>query len=139
MIINIGMKEYNDSFSKKGETLYLISSDDVFDYLKDCIRVGFITSMRLINEKGIFDTLKECCVENRLGFDITSDSDLTDDEFLYGKTKYLAVVSVNADQEDDFVDFLFSNKISLTLLGHVTKGELRMDGNSFGFISDYIK
>lgn len=133
------MKEYNESFIKKGETLYLISSEDVFDYLKDCIRVGFITSMRLINEKGIFDTLKECCVENRLGFDITSDSDLTDDEFLYGKTKYLAVVSVNADQEDDFVDFLFSNKISLTLLGHVTKGELRMDGNSFGFINDYLK
>ena len=72
-----------------------------------------------------------------LGFDITGDSDLTDEEFLYGNTKYVAIVSVNNDQEGDFVNFMFNHGIETTLLGHVTKGELRMDDHSYGFISEY--
>ena len=40
--------------------------------------------------------------------------------------------------ETDTVDFFFNNSIPLTLLGHVTKGELRMDDTSFGYISDFI-
>ena len=47
------------------------------------------------------------------------------------------IVSVNEDQEEDFVNFMFNHGIDATLLGHVTKGELRMDDRSFGFISDY--
>jgi phosphoribosylformylglycinamidine synthase len=36
------------------------------------------------------------------------------------------------------VDFLFNEDVPITLLGHVTKGELRMDDLSFGYINDYI-
>ena len=39
----------------------------------------------------------------------------------------------------DFVDFLFNEDIPVTLLGHVTKGELRLDDESFGYIEDYIQ
>jgi hypothetical protein len=28
--------------------------------------------------------------------------------------------------------------LEITLLGHVTKGELRIDDKSFGYIADYI-
>ena len=131
------MKEIKSSFVKKGDTLYLITSSEAVDYLNTSIDAGFISSLHRISGKGIFQSLVECCRANALGFDITGDSDLTDDEFLYGNTKYLAIVSVNEEQEDDFVNFMFNHGIDATLLGHVTKGELRMDDRSFGFISDY--
>lgn len=131
------MKEVRSSFVQKGDTLYLITSSEALDYLNASIDAGFISSLHRISGKGIFQALVECCRDNALGFDITGDSDLTDDEFLYGNTKYLAVVSVSDVQEGDFVNFMFNHGMDATLLGHVTKGELRMDDHSFGFISDY--
>lgn len=131
------MKETNSSFVQKGDTLYLVTSSEAVDYLNSSIDSGFITSLHRISGKGIFHSLVECCRDNALGFDITGDSDLTDEEFLYGNTKYVAIVSVNDDQEGDFVNFMFNHGIETTLLGHVTKGELRMDDHSYGFISEY--
>lgn len=131
------MKEINGSFVQKGDTLYLVTSSEAVDYLNSSIDSGFITSLHRISAKGIFQSLVDCCRAKSLGFDITGDSDLTDDEFLYGNTKYTAIVSVNNDQEEDFVNFMFNHGIETTLLGHVTKGELRMDDRSYGFISEY--
>ena len=131
------MKETRSSFVQKGDTLYLITSSEAVDYLNSSIDSGFISSLHRISAKGIFQALVECCRDNALGFDITGDSDLEDREFLYGNTKYVAIVSVNDSQEEDFVNFMFNHGIETTLLGHVTKGELRMDDVSYGFISDY--
>ncbi|HIZ87842.1 MAG TPA: hypothetical protein IAC03_06770 [Candidatus Coprenecus pullistercoris] len=131
------MKETKSSFERKGDTLYLITSSEAVDYLNSSIDAGFISSLHRISAKGIFQSLVECCMTNGLGFDITGDSDLTDDEFLYGNTRYVAIVSVNDEQEGDFVNFMFNHGMETTLLGHVTKGELRMDDHSYGFISDY--
>ena len=39
--------------------------------------------------------------------------------------------------EDDFLDEVGKNKTPFTLIGHVTKGEIRIDEESFGFIKDY--
>ena len=47
-------------------------------------------------------------------------------------------MAVDEEQENDFVDYMFNNDINVTLLGHVTKGELRMDELIFGHITDYI-
>ena len=93
--------------------------------------------MHQINEKGIFDSLIECCKPNKLGFDITSDSEYEEEEFLHGKTKYKAIVAVEEDQEEDFANYMFNQGVSIILLGHVTKGELRVDDESYGFISEY--
>jgi phosphoribosylformylglycinamidine (FGAM) synthase-like enzyme len=129
----------NKDFYSKGETLYLISSVEAINYLEDATDSDFISSIRRIGGNGIFETLVESCKKNKLGFDITGDSELTDQEFLKGNTKYVAIVSVNEEQENDFVDFMFNHEIETTLLGHVTKGEFRYDGHSLGIIEDYLK
>lgn len=131
------MKETRSDFMRKGDTLYLVTSSEAVDYLNASIEADFISSLHRISGKGIFQSLVECCKNNLLGFDITGDSDLTEEQFLYGNTRYLAVVSVNDVQEEDFVNFMFNHGMDVVLLGHVTKGELRMDDRSFGFISDY--
>ena len=49
------------------------------------------------------------------------------------------VVSVNAEQETEFLDYMMETGIHFSALGHVTKEELRVDDISFGFISDYAR
>ena len=51
------MKEINNFFNKKGETLYLIASDEAIEFLNNSIESDFITSLRTISDKGIFQTL----------------------------------------------------------------------------------
>jgi len=131
------MKENQIYFQSKGDTLYLVSSKEAVDFLNGSIESDFIGSLHLINGEGLFKTLIESCTMNSLGFDITSDEESTVDEFLNGRSRYLAVVSVNADQENDFVDYMFNHGVSVTLLGHTTKGELRVDDVSYGYIRDY--
>lgn len=129
------MKELRNHFESKGDTLYLVSDKEAIRFLNGSIENDFISSLRQISDKGIYDTLIECCKPMQLGFDITTDSEYEEEEFLHGKTKYKAIVGVEETQEEDFVNYMFNQGISLTLLGHVTKGELRVDDESYGHIS----
>jgi phosphoribosylformylglycinamidine synthase subunit PurL len=44
------------------------------------------------------------------------------------------LVEVPENKEDEFVDVLTEMKVPFFTLGHITKGELRIDDKSFGFI-----
>jgi len=60
-------------------------------------------------------------------------------DFLFDDRNPAILVSVDGKQEDKFVDYMFNNGVRLTLLGHVTKGEMRLDDLSFGFINSFIE
>ena len=134
------------AFDCKGDTIYLVGNIDQDEpingkHLASLVRAiedELVTSAHYISSNGLFMSLLECCVPNELGFDITGDAEIEDKEFLFGKSKYMAIITVNDAQENDLVDFLFNEEVPITLLGHVTKGELRMDDLSFGYINDYI-
>ncbi len=135
------------AFDCKGDTIYLIGNveDDEaveqqqLNVLVKAIENDMVTSAHYISSNGLFLSLLEACAPNRLGFDITGDAEIEDKEFLFGQSRYIAIVTVNDEQENDFVDFLFNNNITVTLLGHVTKGELRLDELSFGLIDEFIE
>lgn len=134
------------AFDCKGDTIYLVGKIEdeeavdphILNVLVKAIEKCLVSSAHYISSNGLFLSLLESCAPNALGFDITSDAEVEDKEFLFGKSKYIAIVTVNDEQENDFVDFLFNNKVPVTLLGHVTRGELRLDDLSFGHITDYI-
>lgn len=136
------------AFDTKGDTIYLFGKvDDDSDYqvnnstlehLVRSIENGFVTSAHYISSNGLFVSLLESCAPNSLGFDITGDAEIEDKTFLFGKSKHIAVITVNSEQENDFVDYMFNNNIPVTLLGHVTRGELRLDEHSFGHITDFL-
>jgi phosphoribosylformylglycinamidine synthase len=44
------------------------------------------------------------------------------------------LVEVNSKKEDEFVDFLTGLKVPFFTLGHITKGEVRIDDQSMGYI-----
>ena len=134
------------AFDCKGDTIYLVGNMDPdenidvthLNILAKAIEQELVTSAHHISSNGLFLSLLECCVPNELGFDITGDAEIEDKEFLFGPSRYMAIVTVNGEQENEFVDFLFNNDVPVTLLGHVTKGEMRLDELSFGGVSDYV-
>lgn len=134
------------NFNKKGDTIYLLGEyrkhlrdrSSIMEILYDAISQNLVTSAHTLEKSGLFCGLIEACSVKKLGFDITGDAEMSDKDFLFRDKNSALLVSVSADKEGKFVDFFYNNAIPLTLLGHVTKGELRMDDTSFGFISDYI-
>jgi hypothetical protein len=135
------------NFQKKGDTIYLLGdyytededNSSVIEILYEAIRQGLICSAHPLDRCGLFCGLVEACHVKTLGFDITSDAEISDKEFLYSDKNSSILVSVNSEVEGKFVDFIFNNSIRLTLLGHVTKGELRLDDLSFGFIDHFFE
>ncbi len=103
------------------------------------IREGFVQSAHDVSDGGLFVTLFESSMVNELGFDITSDAEVREDAFLFGEAQGRIVVSVAPKDESRFIDFMMSKKVPCSILGHVTKGELRVDDVSYGFVGDVKK
>ena len=131
--------EISKDFKYSGDTLYIVNSESAVEFIGNQ-KDSFVGSMIRISEKGIFETLVEACTLNKLGFDITTDSECeSEEEFLYEATPYVAIISVNEDQEDEFVETLYKNKIDVMLLGEVTKRKMLVDGDSYGTLADYVR
>ena len=106
------------------------------DVIKELIADGLINAAHDISDGGLFVTLAEMAMPNELGFDIVTDSEIREDAFLFGEGQGRAIVTVNEDSEDDFIERMASSKVSFTLLGHVTKGKFMIDDEHFGFVQE---
>jgi phosphoribosylformylglycinamidine synthase len=98
-----------------------------------------VSSAHDVSLGGLFVALVECALPGGLGFDVTSPAEIRGDAFLFGEAQSRVVVSVTAEQETAFLDYMMESGLHFSALGHVTKEELRIDDISFGFISDYAR
>ncbi|MEI6764795.1 MAG: AIR synthase-related protein [Bacteroidota bacterium] len=105
-------------------------------HVHSLIQSRLINSAQSISTGGLFTALVKSGFQRDLGFDITTDSEIREDAFLFGEAQSRVAVTVDADNESDFIDYMFNAKIQATLLGHVTKGAVRVDDISFGTIKD---
>lgn len=158
------LKRVTPSFRKKGNNIFLIgrtsdciSTSDYLEYyhgvknsplpefdlnfevtlldaLKSLIDNNLVLSAAPVAKGGLFFSLLRSGWSTGLGFDITAAAETRLDAFLFGEAMGRVVVTVDEDSEDDFVDFLFDKKIPFFTLGHVTKGEIRIDDESYGYI-----
>jgi phosphoribosylformylglycinamidine synthase II len=101
------------------------------------IRAGVVESAHDIADGGLFITLLESAMYKNLGFDITSCCEVRVDAFLFGEAPSRVVVSVCETTEGKFLDLLKNSHTPYMLLGHVTKGDIRIDDTSFGDIAEY--
>ncbi len=92
-----------------------------------------ISSANPVGKGGLFFTLLRASFTNNLGFDITTDAEIRRDAFLFGESMGRIIVDVAPDKEDEFVDVLFDLGVPFFTLGHVTRGEIRIDDISLGF------
>ena len=107
------------------------------ELVKNSIKQKYIESAHDVSDGGLFITLLESAMPNHLGFDITTSSEIRTDAFLFGEAPSRIVVSVRETKEDEFLDTIKHSQVSFTLIGHVTKGDLRIDQKSYGHISQY--
>ena len=107
--------------------------------IKALIAHHLIESAHDVSDGGLLVTLLESTMINNLGFDITSSADIRKDAFLFGESQSRVVVSVSSTMETSFIDFMLEREVPFSTLGHVTKSEVRIDDDSFGFIYDLKK
>jgi len=104
------------------------------DALRDLHKEKLLQSASPVGKGGLFFTLLRAAIPNELGFDITTDAELRLDSFLFGEAMGRILLEVDPKKEDDFVDFMTSRKIPFFTLGHITRGEIRIDDKSYGYI-----
>ncbi len=109
------------------------------EQLKMLIRKGLLASAHDVSEGGLFVALMESAMVNSLGFDITTDSAIRSDAYLFGESQSRVVVSVNPENEETFIDLMMLNGVEFDLVGHVTKGSVRIDDVDWGMVEDYAK
>ena len=140
---NISSSEYLASYhgiKESGVPMFNLDKEkDVQLAITQLIRSGIIESAHDVSDGGLFVSLFESAMINNLGFDITTSSEIREDAFLFGEAPSRVVVSVREVKEDRFLDLLGNTKVSFTLLGHVSKSEIRIDDVSFGDISVYTE
>jgi len=107
--------------------------------VKDLIRFSLVRSAHDVSEGGLFITLVECGIPRGLGFDITTDAEIRRDAFLFGEAQGRIVVSVAPSRETEFIDYMIKTEVPFSVLGHVTRGDCRIDDVSYGFIFDLMK
>ena len=103
----------------------------------ELIREGLIASAHDASEGGLFVALMESAMAGDLGFDLTTDSEIRPDAFLFGESQSRIVVTVHPDQDDRFVDSMMRNAVEFDLLGHVTKGSISVDDQDWGSVAQY--
>jgi phosphoribosylformylglycinamidine synthase len=106
------------------------------DCLKELIAENLVNAAHDVADGGLFTTLFEMSLPGLLGFDIVSDAEVRNDAFLFGEAQSRVVVTVTEDYEREFIDKVGEHGVPVTLLGHVTKGKMVVDGEHFGFVDD---
>ena len=96
--------------------------------------LNLIESASPVGKGGLFFTLLRASIPNELGFDVTTAAETRIDAFLFGEAMGRILVEVKSDNEDEFVDVLTEMKVPFFTLGHITKGEIRIDDQSMGYI-----
>ena len=102
--------------------------------LKELHKLNFLQSASPVGKGGLFFTLLRAAIPNGLGFDITTDAEIRLDSFLFGESMGRILLEVESEKEDYFVDFMTDRGIPFFTLGHITRGEIRVDDISLGYI-----
>jgi phosphoribosylformylglycinamidine synthase len=103
--------------------------------LLQLIRAKQIRSAHDISEGGLFITLLESSFVNGLGFTIQTDASIRKDAELFGEGQSRVVVSVKPSQKAAF-EALTGNS-GFRLLGTVTNGEIGVDGENWGVVTEW--
>jgi phosphoribosylformylglycinamidine synthase subunit PurL len=105
--------------------------------LRKVIKAGLIKSAHDVSEGGLAICLLESGFPNNLGCNILLDDSLRADAFLFGEAGGRVVVSVSTRDQDAFEDMMETTGVPMLVLGEVTDGNIDVDDEDFGHISEY--
>ncbi len=105
--------------------------------ISSLIKKKLILSAHDVADGGLFITLLESSMYNNFGFTIDSLTNLRKDAFLFGESPSRVVVSIESNNKKQFEDYLSSTNTIFNQIGSVTSGNISVDKESFGDISEY--
>lgn len=106
--------------------------------IKKMIHKKLINSAHDVSEGGLFITLIESCFNRNLGFDIaTKNEEIRADAFWFGESQSRVVVSVSKENRNDFNMLLEKMEMTVTYLGTVTAGKIKLNGEDWGNITEW--
>lgn len=109
---------------------------EVQELVKKLISKKIINSAHDVSEGGIFITLLESGITNKLGFTIETDKKIRKDAFLFGESQSRIIVSIKKENENILKELAAENNVKISHLGVVNSGEMIIDNENFGKISD---
>jgi phosphoribosylformylglycinamidine synthase len=137
---DIASSEYLVSYHgiKKSPAPYFNLDEEfnIHQAISQLIEIDAVNAAHDVSDGGLFVTLAEMSFPNELGFDIETDAEIRPDAFLFGEGQGRVVVSVPENKEELFIETMLASGVNFTLIGHVTKGKLQIDGDHFGFIKE---
>ncbi len=106
--------------------------------IRALIREGLILSAHDISEGGLIAILLEKGFNRGLGFEVKQDdTSIRRDAFWMGEAQSRVVVTVSPNGRQSFEEQLKSSGTIYQLLGQVTNGAVRVDGEDWGDISQW--
>jgi phosphoribosylformylglycinamidine synthase II len=105
--------------------------------LLSAIRRGLISSAHDCADGGLFITLLESSMHKGLGFEISSDSTVRKDAFLFGEAQSRVVISVAPGKEAELTKHLEQSGLTFSKLGNVKGNNLVIDRENFGGVEEY--
>ncbi len=101
------------------------------------IQEKLIVSAHDCADGGLFTTLLESAMPNRLGFRINTNSEIRKDAFLFGESQSRVVVSVPEALIEAFMEWISEKEVTYSALGYVTSGDIVIDEDNWGSATEF--
>jgi len=101
------------------------------------ISSGLVESVHDISDGGLFVALAESGYIAQLGFAIQTPPNVRRDAFLFGEAQSRAIVSVRAENLEDFRNLVASIDFPVHEIGAVSEGSVRVDEIVYGEIEEF--
>ncbi len=106
--------------------------------IKKMIHKKLVNSAHDVSEGGLFVTLIESCFNRDLGFDVAAkNEEIRADAFWFGESQSRVVVSVSKENRNDFNMLLEKMEMTVTYLGTVTSGKVKINGEDWGNVTEW--
>jgi phosphoribosylformylglycinamidine synthase subunit PurL len=106
-------------------------------HVKKLIRNKYVRSTHDVSDGGLFTALMESAIAGDLGFNIETVDTFRKDCFLFGESQSRILLTIAAEQEDAFQNYLINNNVSFTKLGEVFGSEALINEENFGGIEEW--
>lgn len=105
--------------------------------ISQLIGAGLPASVHDLSDGGLFAALTESAMASGLGYEIESEPSVRKDAFLFGEAQSRYLVSVSPADWASMERMLRDAGANYRLLGQVTSGNLRIDGEDFGHVGTW--
>ena len=105
--------------------------------IEKLIKEKMIVSAHDVSEGGLFVTLTESAFNKDLGYTINTDKNIRKDSYLFGEAQSRVVVSASDELSTVIESFLKNTNTAFEKLGTVSAGDITIDEENWGSITDW--